>query len=94
METDETMYHATPQTKGKLAHEGIDQKKASNRADDILALSVYSETYGIMLYTEILTSCISNPANLSLYILCFAALKSLFYKHIRHRYILCYKLTP
>lgn len=48
METDETMYHATPQTKGKLAHEGIDQKKASNRADDILALSVYSETYGIM----------------------------------------------
>ena len=48
METDETMYHATPQTKGKLAHEGIDQKKASNRADDILALSVYSEKYGIM----------------------------------------------
>ena len=48
METDETMYHATPQTKGKLAHEGIDKKKASNRADDILALSVYSETYGIM----------------------------------------------
>ena len=48
----------------------------------------------VMLYTEILTSCISNPANLSLYILCFAALKLLFYKHIRHRHILCYKLTP
>lgn len=48
METDETMYHATPQTKGKLAHEGIDLKKASNRADDILALLVYSETLAMI----------------------------------------------
>lgn len=48
METDETMYHATPQTKGKLAHATIDTKKASNRADDILALPIYSEEYGLM----------------------------------------------
>lgn len=48
METDETMYHATPQTKGKLAHATIDSKRASNRADDILALPVYSEEYGLM----------------------------------------------
>lgn len=48
MESDETMYHATPQTKGKVAHETVDKKTASNRADDILALSVYSEEYGLM----------------------------------------------
>lgn len=48
METDETMYHATPQTRGRSAHETIDKKTASNRADDILALPVYSEEYGLM----------------------------------------------
>lgn len=48
MESDETMFHATPQTKGKLAHETVDKKVASNRADDILALPVYSEEYGLM----------------------------------------------
>lgn len=48
MESDETMYHATPQTKGKTAHETVDRKVASNRADDLLALPVYSERYGLM----------------------------------------------
>jgi len=48
METDETMYHATPQTRGRSAHETIDKKTASNRADDILSLPVYSEEYGLM----------------------------------------------
>lgn len=48
METDETMYHATPQTKGRAAHETVDNKTASNRADDILSLPVYSEVYGLM----------------------------------------------
>lgn len=48
MESDETMYHATPQTRGKAAHETVDNKTASNRADDILALPVYSEEYGLM----------------------------------------------
>lgn len=48
MEADETMYHATPQTQGKVAHETIDKKSASNRADDILSLPVYSEEYGLM----------------------------------------------
>ena len=28
METDEGLYHATPQTRGKIAHETIDNKKA------------------------------------------------------------------
>lgn len=48
METDETMYHATPQTRGKSAHETIDNKTASNRSNDILSLPVYSEEYGLM----------------------------------------------
>lgn len=48
METDETMYHATPQTKGKVAHESVDKKTACNRADDLLSLPVYSEKYGLM----------------------------------------------
>lgn len=48
MEADETMYHAAPQTKGKVAHETVDRKTASNRSDDILALPVYSEEYGLM----------------------------------------------
>lgn len=48
METDETMYHATPQTRGRTVHETVDKKTASNRADDILSLPVYSEEYRLM----------------------------------------------
>ena len=48
MESDETMYHATPQTQGRIAHETVDNKAASNRANDILSLPVYSEEYGLM----------------------------------------------
>ena len=48
MESDETMYHATPQTQGRIAHETVDNKTASNRANDILSLPVYSEEYGLM----------------------------------------------
>lgn len=38
MDTDEGLYHATPQTKGRIVHETIDTKKASNRANDLQAL--------------------------------------------------------
>lgn len=48
MEADESMYHATPQTKGRVAHATVDNKTASNRADDIISLPVYSEEYGLM----------------------------------------------
>lgn len=48
MDTDEGQYKATPQVKGKVAHQTTDFKTASNRADDILALPVYSEEYGLM----------------------------------------------
>ena len=52
METDETMYHAIPQTQGRMAHETIDKKTASNRSDVILSLPVYSEEYGLMCLKE------------------------------------------
>lgn len=48
METDETMYHATPQTQGRIAHETVDRKTADNRSDVILSLPVFSEEYGLM----------------------------------------------
>ena len=48
METDEGLYHATPQTKGKLAHEPVDSKTSSNRSNDVFALPVYSEQLGLM----------------------------------------------
>lgn len=48
MDTDEGLYHATPQTKGRMAHETIDTKKASNRADDLQSLPVMSEEFGLM----------------------------------------------
>ena len=35
MDTDEGLYHAIPQTRGKIAHQSIDTKKASNRKDDL-----------------------------------------------------------
>lgn len=48
MDTDEGLYHATPQTKGRIVHETIDTKKASNRADDLQSLPVMSEEFGLM----------------------------------------------
>lgn len=48
MESDEGLYHATPQTQGKIAHETIDEKKSSTSKDVLLALPVFSEKYGLM----------------------------------------------
>lgn len=45
METDESFYHAAPQVRGRLAHEAVDSKKASNRKDELQALPVISEAY-------------------------------------------------
>lgn len=47
METDESIYHATPQTRGRIAHDTIDTKKASNRSIDLQSLSIISERYGL-----------------------------------------------
>ena len=48
MESDEGLYHATPQTQGRIAHETVDEKKGSTSKDVILALPVYSEKYRLM----------------------------------------------
>lgn len=47
MNTDEGLYHATPQTMGKVAHAPTDNQTGSNRSGDILSLPVYSDELGI-----------------------------------------------
>lgn len=48
MEADTGLYHATPQMRGKIAHEATDSKRSSNRGKDLLALPVISEDYRLM----------------------------------------------
>lgn len=48
METDEGLYHATPQTQGKIAHDAVDNKRSSTRKTDIMSLPVSCEELGIM----------------------------------------------
>ena len=43
MESDEGIYHATPLTRGRVAHASIDNKTYSTRRTDIMALPVCSE---------------------------------------------------
>lgn len=47
MESDEDIYHATPQVKGKIAHQTIDNQSYSTNKKDIMSLHVYSEKLGI-----------------------------------------------
>lgn len=44
MEADESLYQATPQVKGKIAHETIDTQEASTQSRDIVSITVWSET--------------------------------------------------
>ena len=46
--TDESLYHAVPQARGRIAHESVDEKKASTHKDIIEAMTVYSEKYGLV----------------------------------------------
>ena len=48
MDTEEGMYHATPQIRGRMAHETVDKKTASNRKDCMLSFPVFSEKYKLM----------------------------------------------
>lgn len=48
METDEGMYQATPQTRGRVAHESIDQKSYSTKKSDLMSLKVCSEKMGLI----------------------------------------------
>lgn len=47
MEADEDMYKAMPQTKGTIAHKGVDERNGSTRKDDIMSMAVYSDELGI-----------------------------------------------
>ena len=44
MEADEGLYHATPQLRGKMSHQSVDEKM-SNRKVDFLSLPVCSNKY-------------------------------------------------
>lgn len=43
MEADESIYHASPQVRGKAAHKAIDAKTYSTRKEDVMSMSVCSE---------------------------------------------------
>lgn len=53
MESDGDVYKATPQTKGTVVHEAVDQKRASTRKADLMSLSVYCDSLGISGKTDI-----------------------------------------
>lgn len=44
MESDEDLYHAVPQTRGRIVHESVDEKTYSTRKADITSLPICSET--------------------------------------------------
>lgn len=46
--TDEDLYYATPQVKGRFAHEAVDSKSGSTKKDVIFSLPVFSERYHLM----------------------------------------------
>lgn len=48
MEADEGLYHATPQTQGRIAHNAVDNKRSSTRKSDLMSLPVCSQELGIM----------------------------------------------
>ena len=47
-DASEDVYHATPQTQGRIAHETVDKKTESRDKNTLLALPVYSEHYGLL----------------------------------------------
>lgn len=48
MDTDEEIYHAKPQTRGRIAHETVDEKKSSSLKNEIQSLPVSSDELGVM----------------------------------------------
>ena len=48
MDTDEEIFHATPQTSGKRAHETIDKKSSSSLKNEIQSLPISSDELGVM----------------------------------------------
>ncbi|MDY3268668.1 MAG: type V CRISPR-associated protein Cas4 [Phocaeicola sp.] len=47
MESDESQYHAIPQTKGRIAHKTVDEKKTTNGKGDLVSVSVCSDEFRI-----------------------------------------------
>ena len=47
-DTDKDVYHAKPQTVGEIAHLTVDEKRTSNRRDELQSLSVISHRYGLI----------------------------------------------
>ena len=48
METDNEIFHATPQTTGKIAHKTTDNKTSSSLKNEIQSLPISSNELGIM----------------------------------------------
>ena len=48
MDTDEDLNHAKPQTRGKVAHESVDNKMSSTSKNEIQSLPVSSDELGVM----------------------------------------------
>ena len=48
LETDEGLYQAESQVRGKIAHKSIDYQTARISKGDMVGLSVYSDTYNLM----------------------------------------------
>ena len=47
MDTDEGLYHAAPQTIGKISHSSIDNRTYSSHKDDYTSIAVFSEKYNL-----------------------------------------------
>lgn len=48
MEADEGLYHATPQTKGRIAHSSVDDATKPKKTNEIVSLPVFSQRYSLM----------------------------------------------
>lgn len=48
MEADEGLYHATPQTKGRIAHLNVDDDTKPKKNNELVSLPVFSQRYSLM----------------------------------------------
>lgn len=48
METDEELFHAIPQVRGRIEHESVDKKTSSTRKNDLMNMPIFSQTYRLV----------------------------------------------
>ena len=48
VDTDDEMFHAVPQTRGKIAHNAVDKKSSSSSKNEIQSLPISSDELGVM----------------------------------------------